>query len=269
MSEETGEPTESTEPVHQEAISKADITPQQVFVASTNNAEAPTQEPEQGVSEVTDPWFWAENVVGDGVKPEWMVEKFKTVEDQASAYGSLEKKLGGFTGAPEDYDFNPINDMLKDSHVKIDTENAKFHEFTDIAKKHNMSQDMMNDILKVYSDFEISRTPDPAAELSSLGADGERKLDLIAQWANSNFTSSEVDTIAGLVNTASNISLLDKIRQLAGGGISPPSTRSLQQKFDSSITETRLNEMVASPEYNSSEVYRNEVTRKFNEYYNK
>ena len=269
MSEDTAEQSATDETAPQEAPSQPGLTPQQAFGAATNNIEAPEKTPEQGVSEVSDPWFWSEDVTGDGEKPEWMVDKFKTVEDQASAYGSLEKKMGGFTGAPEDYDFNPINDFLKDSHVKIDMENSQFQEFTQIAKKNNMSQDVMNDILKVYSDYEISRTPNPADELASLGADGERKIDLIAQWANSNFGAEEVNTISGMLNTASNISLLDKIRQLSGGGISPPSNRTLQQKFDASLTAVKLNEMVASPEYNESEVYRNEVTRKFNEYYNK
>ena len=41
----------------------------------------------------------------EGEKPEWLKDKYKSVEDQAKAYAELEKKFGGFTGSPEgDYE---------------------------------------------------------------------------------------------------------------------------------------------------------------------
>ena len=37
----------------------------------------------------------------EGERPEWLKDKYKTVEDQAKAYNDAEKKLGGFSGSPE------------------------------------------------------------------------------------------------------------------------------------------------------------------------
>mgnify|MGYP001818369875 CR=1 FL=1 len=49
------------------------------------------------------PWNYAEGLAGEGERPEFFLEKFKSVSDQAKAYTDLEKMFGSFTGAPEEY----------------------------------------------------------------------------------------------------------------------------------------------------------------------
>ena len=48
-------------------------------------------------------YFLSEGIKGAGDMPEWYnPSKYKSVSEQAKAYTELEKKFGGFTGAPKD-----------------------------------------------------------------------------------------------------------------------------------------------------------------------
>ena len=55
--------------------------------------------PELGEGE----YFLSDGIKGTGETPEWYKgDKYKSVAEQAKAYTELEKKFGGFTGAPKD-----------------------------------------------------------------------------------------------------------------------------------------------------------------------
>jgi len=55
-------------------------------------------------TEVQSTFSWSEGVNGEGEAPEYFkADKYKSVADQAKAYTELEKRFGGFTGAPEAY----------------------------------------------------------------------------------------------------------------------------------------------------------------------
>ena len=48
-------------------------------------------------------FFLSDGIKGVGDQPEWYkADKYKSVAEQAKAYTELEKKFGGFTGAPKD-----------------------------------------------------------------------------------------------------------------------------------------------------------------------
>ena len=48
-------------------------------------------------------FFLSEGIKGVGDLPEWYkADKYKSIAEQAKAYTELEKKFGGFTGAPKD-----------------------------------------------------------------------------------------------------------------------------------------------------------------------
>ena len=48
-------------------------------------------------------YFLSDGIKGSGDTPDWYKgDKYKSVAEQAKAYTELEKKFGGFTGAPKD-----------------------------------------------------------------------------------------------------------------------------------------------------------------------
>ena len=49
-------------------------------------------------------WYFTEGVAGQGDRPDFFKDKYKTLADQAKAYTDLESRFGGFTGAPEQYE---------------------------------------------------------------------------------------------------------------------------------------------------------------------
>jgi len=68
----------------------------QAVAPATETTEAPAS------------WMWGDDITGTGEKPEWFKDsKYKSVSEQAKAYTELEKRLGGFVGAPkEGYQLN-------------------------------------------------------------------------------------------------------------------------------------------------------------------
>ena len=66
-------------------------------------------------------------------RPEWLAEKFKSPEEMAKAYSALEKKLGGYTEAPDDYSFEASTDYPLDGSM-LDW-------FKGVAKAANMDQE--------------------------------------------------------------------------------------------------------------------------------
>ena len=48
-------------------------------------------------------YFLTEGIKGSGETPEWFkADKYKSIADQAKAYTELEKRFGGFKGAPKE-----------------------------------------------------------------------------------------------------------------------------------------------------------------------
>ena len=58
---------------------------------------------DQGQGGQPEVWNYAEGIAGEGDRPDYFLQKFKTIGDQAKAYTDLEKMFGSFTGAPEEY----------------------------------------------------------------------------------------------------------------------------------------------------------------------
>jgi len=55
-------------------------------------------------TETQSDWFYTDGVKGNGDKPEWLADKYKSVADKANGYSEIQKKFSNFTGAPEKYD---------------------------------------------------------------------------------------------------------------------------------------------------------------------
>ena len=78
-------------------------------------------------------YFLAEGIKGAGETPEWYKsDKYQSVAEQAKAYTELEKKFGGFKGAPKDGYTAPEG---------IESDDALLTELTEFAKDTNMSDE--------------------------------------------------------------------------------------------------------------------------------
>jgi hypothetical protein len=170
------------------------------------DGEEPGGEGEQG-------WFYAEGVAGEGDRPEYLQEKYKTLADQAAAYPELAKKLGAYTGAPEEYDLTLPEGAQE--HLEIDLENENTQAFLDYAKEQGISQESMGEMLKFHtqamSEALADYVPDRDAEMAALGKDAESRINNLADWGKANLDQESFDRLRMLTTTADGIQLVETL----------------------------------------------------------
>lgn len=78
----------------EQAVESNDVTQNDTLTSLVDAAN-----PQLGEGE----YFLTEGIKGAGDTPEWFkADKYKSIADQAKAYTELEKRFGGFKGAPKD-----------------------------------------------------------------------------------------------------------------------------------------------------------------------
>lgn len=200
-------------------------------------------------------WFLAENLPGEGDKPDWLIDKFKTASDQAKAYRDLEKKLGAFKGAPEEYDLTLEGDEFK--NAKFDPANPVLQEFLADAKAQGVSQEYVTNMLKSYAKLQAISQPDMSKEMEKLGVNGQQDLKILLQWGSNNFSKEELGTFKSMFRTAEQVRLFDKIRQLSTkANTQPNNTRTPVESAD------KIKQMIHDPRYSSDPTFREEVRSK-------
>lgn len=204
-------------------------------------------------------WYLKEGVKGEGPKPDWYLDKFKTVEDQAIAYKELEKKFGGFKGAPKEYNY----DLPDHGEVKFTKEDPLMQNFEKLARDTNMSQEAFTQCLDIYVSTIKASQPNVQDELKKLGPTAKAELENLNNWLNNNLSSTELETVKSMTMTAEQIKILAKFRKMTQEN----KLGAQQAKINKAMTEKQLQQMVADPKYNTDPGYRAEVEKKFAEYY--
>ena len=107
-----------------QAVESNDVTQNDTLTSLVDAADPQLSEGE---------YFLTEGIKGTGDTPEWFkADKYKSIADQAKAYTELEKRFGGFKGAPKDGYQAPEG---------IEADDALFAELKTFAEETNMSQD--------------------------------------------------------------------------------------------------------------------------------
>tara|TARA_R110002050_G_scaffold36370_6_gene91150 strand:- start:8832 stop:9575 length:744 start_codon:yes stop_codon:yes gene_type:complete len=149
-------------------------------------------------------YFLTEGIKGSGDTPEWYkADKYKSVADQAKAYTDLEKKFGGFTGAPKEGYAMPEG---------VDQGDELMEALQGFAEKTNMNQDSFNeawDLLLAQSDAveEVSAE----AEIAKLGDNAEGRIKTVEQFMKNNLDSETYERLRFSVNSAESIELVEAL----------------------------------------------------------
>ena len=147
-------------------------------------------------------FFLSEGVKGVGDMPEWYkADKYKSVAEQAKAYTELEKKFGGFTGAP------------KDGYAVVDgveSDDALWGELVQFGTETNMSQDAM------HKAWELLTAQEQAVEeisfeneMAKLGDNAEGRIAVVQQFMRNNLDSDAFSEARDLMTTADTIALAE------------------------------------------------------------
>ena len=166
-------------------------------------------------------YFLTENVKGSGDTPEWYkADKYKSVAEQAKAYTELEKKFGGFTGAPKDGYTGPEG---------IENDDALLQELTEFASKTNMSQEAFGEAWELLSAQsgaadEVSREQ----EIAKLGDNASDRIKNVEGFLKNNLDANDYEQVMGLVTDARSIELVEALVKATSpvklpidGGVSP------------------------------------------------
>ena len=201
---------------------------EEIQTEETQKVESLLPEPEAPTTEPGD-WSLADGIPGEGDQPEWFKgDKYKSVSDQAKAYVDLEKQLGTFTGAPEEYEVQLDSEVADTAALMAD---PMLEWFKGTAKDLNMSQDSFNKLLNGWVNQEVAQfQEDRGREIEALGKDAPTRLQALTDWGKANLSDDEWLLYQGVATSADGVTLLEalvsKTREapLAQGTVQPQSS---------------------------------------------
>lgn len=146
-------------------------------------------------------WFIDEGMPGNGPRPAWLNEKFKTVADLGKSYSELEKKVGI---APDDYDFSKSR--------YLDPDYAPFQELKQVAKEKRVPQEVMDKMIESVDKYMDEFSTDPNEEIKKLGDNGKERLETLDNWAKANFSKESYEALVNSLRDAGSIRALEELR---------------------------------------------------------
>lgn len=203
-----------------------------------------------------------QGVAGNGEVPEWFdVSKFKSVDQQAKSYKELEKRFGGFTGAPED-----------DYVLPEDLKDAPFDEgivgvFKEVGKEHNMSQKMFDDVLaKVYEHQMVAQEKALETQMARLGENAQQRIGTVQNWLNTNAPTDIIQKITPMANSAEAVEVIEwfmeksKGTKVANNNVAPQTQMTESEFAEKLMAKDKHGNLKTStdPEYKK---YIDELTR--------
>ena len=238
------------------------------MIPTENNLNSdPSITPSEALAEVVYPaeqpvWYLSDGLAGEGDVPAWFYkDKYKTVKDQARAYAFLEKKLGAFQGAPEQYQLEYPADFPEE--CKVCQEDPLFLFWSNIARKHNMSNALFSELyLSANLDDRIKSELFRQRELEKLGPDAEMRLERLVNWAKNNLNQDELEALQENLQTSRGLALFEKLISLQNEN-HLPKTFGERMQLSQSLLDTR----VADPRYKKDADFRQETSRMFEELY--
>lgn len=158
-------------------------------------------------------------------RPEWLPEKFTNAEDLASAYSSLESKLGQ---KEEDYRTAFMEEIEKEAYANrpasvgdyelpegIDEESATDNEllqwWANHAYENGFNQDEFSEGINMYLGALSEGVPDFDEELGKLGDNASARTEAVSLFANQFFPEEQLGAIERMCETAEGVFALETI----------------------------------------------------------
>lgn len=199
-------------------------------------------------------WYYDDNIKGNGNRPEWLKDKYKTAADQAKAYTEIEKKLGAFKGAPDAYDLT----LEGYPELKFSNEDPLLKEFLEKAKTNGVSQEYVTELLGTYAQALTYNVPDADKEMQLIGPNASQDLQILSQWAGNYLSPDEHKVFSSMVTTAAAFKMFDKLRQsVTQTDVAPPKGAGTPHETVEQVTQ-----MISDPRYDTDETFRTDVRRR-------
>ena len=200
--------------------------------------------------------------------PEWLDGKYmeggktlqEAIEAQAKGAPGLRKMLGGFSGAPEEYEFS----IPEGIEGEVDTELAQYQEFVEFAKESNMSNDTANRLFSMFvgyqNDMRNQVSIDVNEQKSALGDNADERLSNVAKWAGANLDDKDNNILLSMTSTADQVELIERLISKTRGTkvVSPQATEQAPVGFSRADFQAAVN----SEKYSTDRAYREGIIAK-------
>lgn len=217
-----------------------------------------SEEAQEIVTEGGDPQLQPEPTEVSSERPEWLPEKFKSAEDMASAYSSLEGKLGQ---KEQEYRDAFLKEMETEAYANrpesagdyelpegIDEELASDNELLEwwskTAFENGYSQEEFSEGINMYLNALNADVPDYDAEVGKLGDNANARTEAASLFANQFFPEEQLPAIERMCETAEGVMALETIMEaMKQAGPSADGTPL------GAINEQQLQQMMNDPRY--------------------
>ena len=204
-------------------------------------------------------------------RPEWLPEKFKTVEDLAKAYSELEKKQ---SAPPADPNTPPADPNTPPEVPGVDTQ--KF--FNEFAQNGSLSDASYAELAKVGLDKAVvdqyiqgqQALIEARTQAGYQAVGGEAQFKQMTEWAKSNLSPAEIQAFNSQVNGTKEVALLAiqglNARYTAAVG-NPPSgllggNAPANAPNGGYQSRAQVVQAMSDPRYETDTAYRNSVLQK-------
>ena len=170
-------------------------------------------------------------------KPEFIQDKFwdterneVNLENLASSYNSLEKKLGSRTedlskqiredlemeklkSAPEEYKVN-LPELPENVDVSVSDDMEIVQWWKDTAKKNGLSQEQFDQGVEMFVNNAIATLPDMNAEMQKLGDNAKERVEAAELWSKKNLSPESYQTFSNVASTAEGVKVIEEIMKM-------------------------------------------------------
>lgn len=173
---------------------------------SSSDQEQVVSENEQSQSN----WFYDEDLPGQSNKPDYLLDNFKTVAEQAKAYKNAQKLIGrakqleNIVGAPDTYE---VPDDLADNEI--------VNKYAEFVKSHGLNQDFFNAGLNIVKEIEQSKQTKAEEEIAKLGENGQERLSTVKNWLVNNFDDKIIQGLSNLPMKAEIIEFFEGVKSMS------------------------------------------------------
>ena len=201
-------------------------------------------------------------------KPEFVQDKFwdadrkeVNLENLASSYNALEKKLGSRTedlskqirtdleqeklqNIPEEYKVN-LPELPENVDVSVSDDMEIVQWWRDTAKKNGLSQQQFDEGVNAFVTNAVATLPDVNAEMEKLGSNAKERLEAAELWSKKYLSPESYEAFSKLAATAEGVTAVEELMRLTKDTSMP--TTPTQVSVTPDLTD--LKSMMSDPRY--------------------
>jgi len=198
----------------------------------------------------------ADPVAAQSSRPDYLLEKYGTPEDQAKAYPELLKKFGEFKGAPEAYDLNKLP-------PSVDKNSPLLKGLAEHFKGLNLSEDGFNKTVAVFAELTEKYSSSSREQImQDLGPTGNEVIGRVGNWIK-NFSPEEQTLFNEMSLSAKHIQLLDKLRASTHLSRAPTNADIMSSSGFETLKAVEAEKAQNWDRYRNDPAYASEISRRY------